>query len=164
MSPMKGILIGIVSVLFSLFLGLFILPQEVELIRFVDIQAQPEEVWSSISTVAAWDSWEPYKKKANGDSRPWREGALTIVSVDPDKQEIRYEVNANDAKGDLSLAMKPANEGVILRWHHSYKGGYLPWERVQNWFSRADLALKFDEGLNQLRINLEKKTEVEKKD
>ena len=157
MSPMKVLLIGIVASLFSLFLGLFILPQEVELIRFVDIQAQPEEVWSSISTVKAWDSWEPYNKKADGDSRPWSEGVLTIVSVDPDKQEIRYEVSANEAKGDLSLALKPADEGVILRWHHSYKGGYLPWERVENWFSRAELALKFDEGLNQLRANLEKK-------
>ncbi|MAA78882.1 MAG: hypothetical protein CL916_06445 [Deltaproteobacteria bacterium] len=154
---MKIFIVGTFASLFSLLLGLFILPQEVELIRFMDIQAQPEVVWSSIATVEAWDAWEPYKKKASGNTRPWSEGMLTIVSVDPDKQEIRYEIDANEAKGDLSLALKPANEGVIVRWHHRYKGGYWPWERVDNWFSRAELALKFDEGLHQLRINLEKK-------
>lgn len=154
---MKLFLIGIVASLFALFLGLFILPQEVELIRFMDIQARPEAVWSSISTVEAWDSWEPYQKKASGNARPWSDGVLTITSVDPDKQEIRYVVSTKEAKGDLSLALKPANEGVIVRWHHSYKGGYWPWERVENWFSRADLALKFDEGLYKLRSNLESK-------
>ena len=105
MAHMRLFSISIIASLFSLFLGLFILPQEIELIRFVDIEAQPEDVWSSIATVKAWDSWDPYKMKASGDSRPWREGILTIVSVDPDKQEIRYEVSSKEAKGDLSLAL-----------------------------------------------------------
>ena len=117
--------------LFSLFLGLFILPEKVELIRFVDIEARPEKVWSSIATVKGWDSWDPHLKKAIGDMRPWTEGELRIVSVDADKQEVKYTISTRSAAGDLSLALKPANEGVILRWHHSYVGGYWPWERLK---------------------------------
>jgi hypothetical protein len=154
---MKTFIITLVASLSALLLGLFILPQKVELIRFIDIKARPEVVWSSISTVSAWDEWEPYQGKAVGDVRPWTDGTLSIVSVDADKQEIKYSVTTKQAQGDLSLALKPANEGVIVRWHHSYIGGYWPWDRVSNWFARADLALKFDEGLQQLKTNLEEK-------
>jgi hypothetical protein len=153
---MKTLVIFILSSIFALFLGLFILPQKVELIRFIDIQARPEKVWSSIATVEGWDSWDPYQQKASGDMRPWTEGELRITAVDADKQEIRYSISVHDTEGDLSLALKPANEGVILRWHHSYVGGYWPWERVSNWFDRSALALKFDEGLVRLKHNAEK--------
>lgn len=156
---MRTFVVVLLGCVVSLFLGLFILPQKVELIRFVDIQARPERVWESISTVQAWDSWEPYKKKAEGTSRPWKEGMLSIVSVDADKQEIRYEITVQEGAGDLSLGLKPAGEGVTLRWHHSYVGGYWPWERVSNWFERSQLALTFDEGLQQLKQNLESTSE-----
>ena len=152
---MKTLIVVLLGSISSLFLGLFILPQKVELIRFVDIQARPDQVWDSISTVQAWDSWDPYKKKSEGTSRPWKEGVLSIVSVDPDKQEIRYQITVDEGAGDLSLGMKPAGEGVTLRWHHSYVGGYWPWERIVNWFDRSKLALTFDEGLQQLKQNVE---------
>ena len=152
---MKTVLIVSIICCVSLFLGLFILPQKVELIRFVDINARPEKVWDAISNVQGWDSWDPFQKKADGDSRPWIDGELSIVSRDADKQEIRYLVSFQDAQGDLSLGLKPANEGVTVRWHHSYVGGYWPWDRVSNWFARSELALTFDKGLAQLKQNLE---------
>ena len=137
-------------------LGLFILPQKVELIRFVDIEARPEKVWQHIVDVQAWDAWDPWEGKAQGDKRPWKEGSLSIHSVDPDTQEIIYKIDALEGEGDISLAVKPAQEGTVLRWRHSYVGGYWPWDRVPNWLNRSSLSLQLDEGLKKLKKEVEK--------
>ena len=159
----KKISIFIFCSLFALFLGLFILPQKVELIRFIDIQARPEKVWSHMSTVEQWDDWDPYSQKAMGETRPWKTGNLIITNVDADKQEIRYKISQGEAEGDLSLGVKPANEGTMVRWHHSYVGGYWPWERVSNWLARGKFALELQQGLEQLKEVAEQKPEGVKK-
>ena len=153
---MKTVIGFVLGSCLALFLGLFILPQKVELIRFVDIKARPEIVWQHIVDVKAWDKWDPWQGQAQGDTRPWDGGMLKITSRDADKQEIRYTVSVLSTEGDISLAVKPAGEGTLLRWHHSYVGGYWPWERVPNWFSRGKLALHLDEGLQKLKREIEK--------
>ena len=140
----------------ALFLGLFILPQKVELIRFIDIEARPEIVWQQIVDVQVWDKWDPWGGTAQGEVRPWDDGVLKITSRDSDKQEIRYTVSVLETEGDISLAVKPAEEGTVLRWHHSYVGGDWPWDRVSNWFNRGKLALHLDEGLKKLKKEIEK--------
>jgi len=153
----KTAIIFLLSSLLALLLGLFILPQKVEVIRFIDIKAQPETVWSYISTVERWDAWDPYQKKAVGEKRPWKEGELSITNVDADKQEIKYEISIQEGQGDMSLGIKPANEGTVVRWHHSYVGGYWPWERVPNWLNRGKFALELQDGLERLKKVAEEK-------
>lgn len=154
---MKPIVIFLCASFFALFLGLFMLPQQVEMIRFIDIKARPEKVWMNIATVKGWDSWDPYKKNSQQNTRPWKEGDLTITAVDADKQEIKYTISINDGEGDISLGLKPANEGTVVRWRHSYVGGYWPWERVPNWLNRGKFALELQDGLEKLKQISEEK-------
>ena len=56
---MNKIVLAIVAVLLSVYLGLFILPREVETTRWVKVDVPQEIVWKEVSNVQAWNTWQP---------------------------------------------------------------------------------------------------------
>ena len=53
----------------SFIIGLFILPQKVEIVRFVEIATDRETVWNHLDEIEDWDSWDSFghkHKKKNG--------------------------------------------------------------------------------------------------
>ncbi len=146
--------IGILALTFLV--GVFMMPPKIELIRYVDVEAPPEKIWTHLATAEAWDSWDPWSGKATAGKRPWKEGTLTITEVNVDKQEVRYVIDMADGQGDISLGIKPANEGTTIRWYHIYEGEYAPWYRLRNWLNRGAFALELDKGLRQLKEQVEK--------
>ena len=152
----KKIAIVALIIALSFVIGIFMMPPKIEIIRYVDVKAPPEKIWPHISTVEAWDSWDPWSGQAKKGQRPWKDGVLTIASVNVDKQEIQYTIDVENTKGDISLGIKPADEGTTIRWYHSYEGEYAPWYRLRNWLNRGSLALELDHGLEKLKEQVEK--------
>ena len=153
---LKNIVVVLGLTALTFLIGVFMMPPKIELIRYVDVKAPPEKIWTHISTVEAWDSWDPWAGQAVDGKRPWKEGVLTITEVNIDKQEIRYAIDVADGQGDISLGIKPADEGTTIRWYHSYEGKYAPWYRLKNWLNRGSFALELDQGLSQLKEQVEK--------
>ena len=42
----------------SFFFGLFILPQKIEMVRFIEFVGERDVVWSNIDQIEDWDTWE----------------------------------------------------------------------------------------------------------
>ena len=53
----------------SFVLGLFILPQKVEMVRFVEFSAERDDVWQHIDQIEDWDTWDAWghQHKKNGE-------------------------------------------------------------------------------------------------
>ena len=71
---LKNIAIALGLLALTFLIGLFMMPPKIELIRYVDVKAPPEKIWTHLSTVEAWDSWDPWAGKASNGKRPWKEG------------------------------------------------------------------------------------------
>jgi len=50
------------------------------------------------------------------------------------------------------------NDKVNLRWEHKYNVGYNPFDRLQHWLSKGQLALKVDQRLGRLKVIVEQET------
>ena len=141
----------------SFILGLFILPQKVEIVRFVEISTDRETVWNHIDEIEDWDSWDSFGHKHNNKNgfitRPFAkdeyEGNLSFTKVDIEEFRIYYELDKNDGAGDLFVERTP--DGVRVFWHHSYMCGFGPFSRMIHWLSRGKLALEIDKSLVKLQ-------------
>ena len=138
----KAIIIVLVVAL-SLGLSLFILPSEIHIIRFVDISASPDRVWSRVSEAKKWNEW--WEGSSNSEMIEWVDGAsLTITEADTKRRKVAYEVSATDGKGSLTIDLSPEamddisdNDKVSITWEHRYNVGYNPFDRLSHWLSRG---------------------------
>ena len=141
----------------SFIIGLFILPQKVEIVRFVEISADREMVWKHLDEIEDWDSWDTFghkhEKKDGTTMRPFAkdeyEGNLVFTKVDAEEFRIYYELDKNDGAGDLFVERTP--DGVRVFWHHSYMCGFGPFSRMIHWLNRGKLALELDKSLVKLQ-------------
>ena len=141
----------------SFVIGLFILPQKVEIVRFVEISAERETVWKHIDQIEDWDAWDTFghkHEKKNGTStrlfaKDEYEGNLSFIEVDTEEFRIFYELDQKNGAGDLFVERTP--DGVRVFWHHSYMCGFGPFSRMIHWLSRGKLALELDKSLEKLQ-------------
>ena len=151
----------------SFVLGLFILPQKVEVVRFVAFDGERDVVWEHINTIEDWDKWDAWghvsqnsanekdtlltqetirtRMFATGDYQ----GNLSFRKIDPEEYRVYYTLDAHNAEGDLFVERTP--DGVRVFWHHSYMCGFSPFSRMTHWLTRGKLALELDQGLQKLQ-------------
>ena len=160
----KKVLIGILIVSISFLLSLFILPSEIQLIRFIEVSAHPDQVWGQISTIQSWGNWS--EGKVEGKTIEWQEGiSLEITEVDLKRLKISYIISEYEGKGNIIMDLSPEamddnsdNDKVNLRWEHKYNVGYNPFDRLQHWLLKGQLALEVDDRLERLKDIAEQET------
>ena len=107
---MNKIILAIVAVLLSAYLGLFILPRKVETTRWVKVDVPEEVVWKEVSDVKAWNTWQPWATTEASDSIPWDDGVVSNINIVNDDstgvKEIQFDVEPN-AQGLLQLRAFP---------------------------------------------------------
>ena len=148
----------------SFICGLFILPQKVEMVRFVEFPGNQTEVFKHIDQLEDWDAWDAWghkhQKKGTELHRPFAigeyEGTLSLTQVDDTEFRVYYELDRNNGAGDLFVERTP--DGVRVFWHHSYTCGFGPFSRMMHWLGRGKLALDLDKGL----VKLQEMSTVEK--
>ena len=163
----------------SFVLGLFILPQKVEVVRFVAFDGERDVVWEHINTIEDWDKWDAWghvsqnpvsqnhidqnidqnidPKNASEQeairSRMFAtgeyQGNLSFVKIDSEEYRVYYKLDEHNAEGDLFVERTP--DGVRVFWHHSYMCGFSPFSRMTHWLTRGKLALELDQGLQNLQ-------------
>ncbi len=154
---MNKIVVAIAVMIVSAFLGLFILPREVETTRWVKVDAEIEAVWTEVSNTKKWNSWQPWATSPTDAIISWDGGEVSNIQVVNDEstgvKEVRFDVEPN-AKGRLYLEKVP--EGLWVRCEYTYEAPYAPIGRLQAWFHRSEIALNLDKGLEELQRRLEK--------
>ncbi len=160
MSKHLKIVGGLGFIVGSFILGLFILPQKVELVRLREYPIPVEQVWAEVDSLEDWDSWDPWGHKAEQSVRPFaseeHKGELQLTSVDQEGRRLTYKVDAKSAEGDIFVEKIP--DGARVFWHHSYMSEFGPFSRMNHWLRRGRLALEFDKGLENLDALLENKS------
>ena len=162
---MNKIVVAIAVTLLSAYLGLFILPRKVETTRWVKVDVPQDVVWTEVSNIAAWNTWQPWAESTSGDTIPWDGSVVSNVEVVNDAstgvQEVRFEVEPN-AEGRLYLEKIP--DGLWIRCEYIFEAPYAPIGRLQAWFHRSEIALNLDKGLETLQVKLQKiQTEQQQK-
>ena len=150
---MNKIVIAIAVTILSAFMGLFILPQKVETIRWVQVDIPEDVVWTKISDANQWHQWQPWASSDSSNTIPWDGGVLTVSKVDTELKSVGFEVPDNNGEGALYLEKKP--EGLWIRCRYAFQADYAPIARLQGWMHRSEVALKLDEGLVALKQQLE---------
>ena len=161
--PKNQAILGIIAfVIVSFVLGLFILPQKVELVRMKEYPESADRVWEKVNAIEDWDSWDPWGYKYEGDTRGFgseeHKGVLSFTTVDDGQRRLMYSVDAKLAGGDIFVEKIP--DGARVFWHHSYHSDFGPFSRMNHWLRRGRLALELDQGLNNLDaiLNTERST------
>ena len=150
---MNKIVIAIAVTILSTFMGLFILPQTVETIRWVQVDIPEDVVWAEVSDHTRWNQWQPWAVDTSSSPIPWDGGTLTVSKVDSELQSVDFEVVDNQGEGALYLEKKP--EGLWIRCRYAFQAEYAPIARLQGWMHRSEVALKLDDGLMKLKQRLE---------
>ena len=151
---MNKIVIAIAVTILSSFLGLFILPQQVETTRWVQVETPEDIVWKEISDPLNWNQWQPWADGESGEV-PWDGGVVSVTKVDAEIKKISFDVVPQKGRGELYLEKVP--EGLWIRCYYTYSVDYAPWSRLQGWMRRSDVALKIDAGLEKLQQTLVEK-------
>ncbi|MBM75092.1 MAG: hypothetical protein CMK59_06810 [Proteobacteria bacterium] len=162
--PKGQVILGFIGfAVVSFFLGLFILPQKVELVRIKEYPVSADQVWSKVNTIEGWDAWDPWGYKSKGETRSFgseeHRGQLTLDSVDEGQRRLVYNVDTKSAMGDIFVEKIP--EGTRVFWHHSYQSGFGPLSRMDHWLKRGQFALELDQGLNNLDAILDGELKVQ---
>ena len=144
---MNKIVIAIAITILSSFLGLFILPRQVETTRWVQVETPEDVVWAEISDVQKWKSWQPWADSTEGI--PWDQGTVSVTKIDTDIKKVSFDVEPDIGRGELYLEKIP--EGLWIRCYYTYTVEYAPWARLQGWMRRSEVALKIDSGLEDLQ-------------
>lgn len=144
---MNKIVIAIAVTILSTFLGLFILPRQVETTRWVQVDVPEDVVWTEISEVQNWKKWQPWT--GSDEAVPWDTGTVSVTKVDPEIKKISFDVVPDIGRGELYLEKIP--EGLWIRCYYTYTVEYAPWSRLQGWMRRSEVALKIDTGLEALQ-------------
>ena len=106
--------------------------------------------------MSEWDHWDPWGHKVEGEQRIWGKGGmLKITKVEPERLRVTYVIDQADGAGLLYIDPKPENTGVWVKWEHTYRCGYDPFQRVSHWLARGEFALELDGGLKKLKLFLE---------
>ena len=150
---MNKIVIAIAVTILSTFMGLFILPQTVETIRWVQVDLPEEVVWAEVSDSTRWNRWQPWASKDSDSVIQWDGGVATVTKVDAELQSVDFDVPENNGEGTLYLEKKP--EGLWIRCRYAFQAEYAPIARLQAWMHRSEVALKLDDGLLKLKQQLE---------
>lgn len=152
---MNKIVIAIAVTILSTFMGLFILPQTVETIRWVQVDLPEDVVWAKVSDHTQWNQWQPWAVEPSASPIPWDGATLTVSKVDSELKSVDFEVPDKQGEGSLYLEKKP--EGLWIRCRYAFQAEYAPIARLQGWMHRSEVALKLDDGLVKLKQQLEQK-------
>ena len=144
---MNKIVIAIAITILSSFLGLFILPRQVETTRWVQVETSEDVVWAEISEVEKWKNWQPWS--GSSDGIPWDGGTVSVTKIDTSIKKVSFDVEPDIGRGELYLEKIP--EGLWIRCYYTYTVEYAPWARLQGWMRRSEVALKIDSGLEDLQ-------------
>ena len=150
---MKKIIYLIITTVISAFLGIFILPIEVETKRWVEIDSSEEKIWSEISQVEHWENWQIWDDKNGDNSTKWYSGKLALSDVDKESRIVHFTVDNKGGQGTLAIEKVP--DGVWLGCTYSFQARYMPWDRLSDWLKRGELALDIDKALQKIKKNLE---------
>lgn len=155
---MKKIIAIIIVTLISAFLGLFILPLEVETLRWITVETSKQDVWNKISQ-------EDYSWSWGGSKTLWVEGNATfeVTERNEDDFEILFIVRNKELQeiGSGKVYLEKIPEGLWLRCEYIYTADYAPFARLQDWLHRGEVAIKLDEALLRMKTDLENKPKGE---
>jgi hypothetical protein len=155
---MKKIIGIIILTLISAFLGLFILPLEVETLRWITVESSKQDVWKEISQ-------EDYSWSWGGTKNLWVEGDATfeVTELKEDDFEVIFIVRNKERQevGSGKVYLEKIPEGLWLRCEYIYAADYAPFARLQDWLHRGEVAIKLDKALKRMKIDLEKKSKNE---
>ena len=155
---MKKIISIIIMTLISAFLGLFILPLEVETLRWITVESSKQDVWKEISQ-------EDYSWSWGGTKNLWVEGDATfeVTELKEADFEVLFIVRNKERQevGSGKVYLEKIPEGLWLRCEYIYAADYAPFSRLQDWLHRGEVAIKLDKALKRMKIDLEKKSKNE---
>lgn len=151
---MKKIVGIIIMTIFSAFLGLFVLPLEVETTRWITVERSTKHVWKEISDQNYSWSWGASKDAWIEDNT-----YFYISEVKNEDFELHFRVK-NDAQEEIGsgkVYLENIPEGLWLRCKYVYVADYAPIGRLQDWLRRGELAIQIDKALLRMKTNLEQK-------
>lgn len=152
---MKKIVAIIIVTIISAFLGLFILPLEVETTRWITIERPKEDVWQEISDQNYTWGWGATKED-------WIESdtQFQISDIKNDDFEILFTVTnaSREQVGAGKVYLEKIPEGLWLRCKYTYTADYSPINRLQDWLRRGELAIQIDKALLRIKTDLEQKS------
>ena len=71
----------VIAFLISGFMGLFILPQEIETTRWIIIDSTPKQAWPIVSRLENWQIWDPWKQSGSADGHNWNYGGVVALDT-----------------------------------------------------------------------------------
>ena len=98
----------VVAFLISGFMGLFILPQEIETTRWIIIDSAPKQAWPIVSRIENWQIWDPWKQSGSANGHNWNYGGVvTLESVSQSEYvpniEGMVDVFGGEFKADVGI-------------------------------------------------------------
>ena len=155
---MKKIVGIIIATIISAFLGLFILPLEVETTRWITVERPEQEVWKEISHADYSWVWGTSKNAWIEESTQFQ-----IDEIKDEDFEIFFTVR-NDKQEEIGAGkvyLEKIPEGLWLRCKYVYAADYAPIARLQDWLRRGELAIQIDKALLRMKTDLERKSSGE---
>jgi hypothetical protein len=150
---MKKIVYVVIATIISAFFGLFILPRTVETMRWIELDVSEEKIWSEISQLEQWNSWQPWGEESQKGEVAWYGGTVSISKLDKENLTVHFQVDHKDGEGLLSIEKMP--DGLWLGCSYSFQTNYAPWSRLNDWLDRGELALNIDRSLKKIKKKLE---------
>ena len=137
-----AIVAGSLALLAALFVVVgLLLPGTVEVVRSVEIEAHPEEVFPFLNDLDAWTEWTPWgdvesrlegPAAGTGARRVWDDpnigrGSLTIAASRPPRSvDYVVEVEGGALRFEGSLAVEPRAGGSLVTWTERADLGWNP--------------------------------------
>ena len=128
----------------------------------LQIGAPPETVWSVMSDIESWPTWNPDIKEAKlegplapGTSFRWRAGTALVSElqvVDPPR-EIAWTGRTMGIRAVHVYRFDPSNGGTLARSSESWKG-LIP--AVFKGYSRRTLQRGIEDSLRRLKVQSER--------
>ena len=157
---MKKIIAIIIATIISGFLGLFILPLEVETTRWITIERPKQDVWDDISHKDYSWNWGTSKDSWVEDGTSFQ-----VKDVKNEDFEILFAVKNDNQEeiGSGKVYLEKIPEGLWLRCKYVYMANYAPVSRLQDWLHRGKIAVQIDKALLRVKTELEQKSSGEDK-
>ena len=182
MKIVKKIVVALITiVIITIAIGYLFFPGHVEINRSVLILRPQAEVFDYINDLQNFNSWSPWYRKdtlahyafsgptaGRGAILSWEstngevgKGSLTISGSSPDSI-IQLKLGFGKGSNALSeFKIISIDEATEVSWKLSVEPGANPFFRILSSFMKKRVGADFEEGLNNLKLNLEKNASLQ---
>lgn len=172
----KIITVLAIIVLLIAAIGFIFFSSHIHVDRSVVINQRPDSVFSYISDMKNWNTWSPWYKKdpnakyefANGATTgvgailSWKSenknvgnGTMKITELKPDSIVRMDLIFMDSGVANSYYTVYPEGNGSKVTWGFDVDAGANPLMRIVGHFMDGMLGKEFEEGLKELKINLE---------